>query len=69
MTEEQIHWVLSVTDDGCGLAQAPELSAQEGFGLASMSERASAIGGEWRIDSRRGTGTRVAVRLPKRNAS
>ena len=69
MTDEETHWVLSVTDDGCGLAQAPELSALEGFGLASMSERASAIGGEWRIDSRRGAGTRVSVQLPKRNPS
>ena len=54
MTDEQTHWVLSVADDGCGLQQAPELSAQEGFGLTSMRERASAIGGEWHIESRCG---------------
>ena len=69
MTDEETHWVLSVTDDGCGLQQAPELSAQEGFGLTSMRERAIAIGGEWRIESRRGVGTRVSVRLLKRDAS
>ena len=69
MTDEQTHWVLSVADDGCGLQQAPELSAQEGFGLTSMRERAVAIGGEWHIESRWGAGTRVSVRLPKRNPS
>jgi signal transduction histidine kinase len=65
MMDEQTHWVLSVTDDGCGLEQPPELSVQEGFGLASMRERATAIGGEWQIESQRGEGTRVSVRLPK----
>ena len=65
MTDDRTHWVLSVTDDGCGFEPAPELSAQEGFGLTSMSERARAIGGEWRIDSGLGAGTRVSVRLPK----
>jgi len=69
MTDEQTHWVLSVADDGGGLLQAPELSAQEGFGLTSMRERAGAIGGEWRIESSLGTGTRVSVRLPKRDPS
>ena len=53
MTDDRTHWVLSVTDDGCGFEPVPELSAQEGFGLTSMSERARAIGGEWRIDSGR----------------
>jgi signal transduction histidine kinase len=67
MLDEETHWVLSVADDGCGLQQPPELSAQEGFGLSSMRERAHAIGGEWHIDSALGAGTRVSVRLPKRN--
>src|SRR5882672_11268903 len=69
MTDEETHWVLSVADDGCGLRQAPELSAQEGFGLASMRERANAIGGEWRIDSEFGAGTRVSVRLAMRSGA
>ena len=43
-----------------------ELSARQGFGLSSMRQRASAIGGEWQIASEPGHGTRVSVRLLKR---
>jgi signal transduction histidine kinase len=31
-----------------------------------MRQRAGAIGGEWRIDSQPGAGTRVSVRIEKR---
>ncbi|HEV2269865.1 MAG TPA: sensor histidine kinase, partial [Steroidobacteraceae bacterium] len=68
MTDEAAHWVLAVEDDGRGMEQRPELYAREGFGLTSMRQRASAIGGEWQIESQPGTGTRVSVRLPKRKA-
>jgi signal transduction histidine kinase len=68
MTDEGAHWVLSVADDGVGMEQSPELSARQGFGLASMRQRASAIGGEWQIESEPGHGTRVSVRLIKRVA-
>jgi signal transduction histidine kinase len=68
MAEESAHWVLAVADDGVGMEQSPELSARQGFGLASMRQRASAIGGEWQIDSQPGRGTRVSVRLLKRAA-
>jgi signal transduction histidine kinase len=66
MTDEPAHWVLAVTDDGVGMEQNPELYAREGFGLTSMRQRAGAIGGEWRIESYPGRGTRVSVRLQKR---
>jgi signal transduction histidine kinase len=65
MTEDETHWALAVTDDGSGLPDEPEVSAQEGFGLTSMRERATAIGAEWSIRSRRGAGTSVVVRIPK----
>jgi signal transduction histidine kinase len=55
---------LSVTDDGCGMQELPELHAQQGFGLTNMRERAHAIGGEWQISSRLGAGTRIDVRVP-----
>jgi len=55
---------LSVTDDGCGMEELPELHAQQGFGLTNMRERAHAIGGEWQISSRLGAGTRIDVRVP-----
>ncbi|HTL91900.1 MAG TPA: GAF domain-containing sensor histidine kinase [Steroidobacteraceae bacterium] len=60
------YWELAVTDDGAGMEQSPELSARQGFGLASMRQRASAIGGEWQIASAPGHGTRVSVRMRKR---
>jgi signal transduction histidine kinase len=65
MTDDETHWALAVTDDGVGLRKDPEVSAQEGFGLTSMRERAAAIGAEWSIRSRRGAGTSVVVRIPK----
>jgi signal transduction histidine kinase len=68
MTNEDQHWTLAVADDGVGMAQRPELSAREGFGLSSMRQRAGAIGGEWQIQSEPGAGTRVSVRMAKRVA-
>ena len=68
MSDEPAHWTLTVADDGAGMQQSPELSARRGFGLASMRQRAGAIGGEWQIDSEPGRGTRVSVRMPKRAA-
>jgi len=65
MTADETHWALAVTDDGVGLPEDPEISAQDGFGLTSMRERATAIGAEWSIRSRRGAGTSVVVRMPK----
>lgn len=66
MSEETAHWELAVADDGVGMEQGPDVYAREGFGLSSMRQRAGAIGGEWRIDSTPGIGTRVSVRMAKR---
>ncbi|MGH8260364.1 MAG: GAF domain-containing sensor histidine kinase, partial [Steroidobacteraceae bacterium] len=66
MTGEPGNWLLSVADDGRGMEQRPERAAQQGFGLTSMRERASAIGGELKIETRPGEGTRVAVRIAGR---
>ncbi|HEY6823319.1 MAG TPA: sensor histidine kinase [Steroidobacteraceae bacterium] len=66
MTDQLEQWELAVADDGVGMEQSPELSARQGFGLASMRQRASAIGGEWQIASEPGRGTRVSVRMMKR---
>jgi len=66
MTDEEANWELAVADDGVGMEQQPDVYAREGFGLSSMRQRAGAIGGEWRIESTPGAGTRVSVRMLKR---
>jgi signal transduction histidine kinase len=66
MTDLGESWELAVADDGAGMQQSPEVSARQGFGLASMRQRASAIGGEWQVASEPGHGTRVSVRMLKR---
>src|SRR5579875_50073 len=53
--------VLQVTDNGTGFD--PGL-ASGGLGLASMRERAAAVGGTLRIDSAPGAGTRVRLAVP-----
>ena len=64
---------IEVADDGAGfdVAEARQRSHQEaGFGLMGMKERAALVGGEVRVTSARGTGTRVQISLPlKENGS
>jgi len=56
---------LDVTDDGRGFNPAgPHAGGAPRFGLATMRERAQAIGGELEIDSAPGRGTRVHLRIP-----
>ena len=50
--------VLRIVDDGRGGAISP------GNGLTGMRERIEALGGRLRIDSRKGEGTRIEVRVP-----
>ena len=50
--------VLRIADDGRGGAIVP------GNGLDGMRERIEGLGGRLRIDSQRGRGTRIEVRLP-----
>ena len=66
LLEEPTHWELSISDDGVGMEGGPELCAKMGFGLENMRDRTRAIGGEWRLDSKPGEGTRISVRVPKR---
>jgi signal transduction histidine kinase len=51
---------LEVVDDGDGF---DDEQPRRGYGLVTMSERAEALGGKLRIDSRRGAGTRVELEL------
>ena len=52
---------LSVRDDGRGFEPGRH---HAGLGLASMQNRASALGGEWAISSGAGRGTEVRVSIP-----
>jgi signal transduction histidine kinase len=51
---------LKVVDDGEGF---DEDQPRNGFGLVTMKERAEALGGKLRVDSRRGAGTKVELEL------
>jgi signal transduction histidine kinase len=51
--------VVTVADDGVGGARAAE-----GSGLAGLADRVAALGGELRIESRPGHGTRLVAELP-----
>jgi signal transduction histidine kinase len=51
---------LGVVDDGDGF---DEDEPPRGFGLVTMKDRAEALGGTLRIDSRRGAGTKVELEL------
>lgn len=57
-----------VADDGAGFDPTVRGTARFGrepYGLASMHERARMLGGECVVESARGRGTRVLVRIPR----
>jgi signal transduction histidine kinase len=54
---------MCVEDDGCGF-RPENAPAAEGFGLASMRERAKNLGGVLWVYSRPGQGTQVAACIP-----
>ncbi len=56
---------LSVRDDGQGFVPAVERAiSPSGMGLAGMQERVELVGGELRLRSTPGLGTRIMVRVP-----
>jgi two-component system sensor histidine kinase UhpB len=58
--------LLTVTDNGKGITEK-QISNPESFGLIGMRERAHNLNGEFHIRGIRGTGTRVAVKIPVEN--
>ena len=54
---------LEISDDGVGFECA--LRGGEGFGLPGMRERAHRLGGELRVESSPGGGTRIRVEVPR----
>ena len=59
--ESGSHIEIEISDDGVGFE--PNL-VREGFGLVGMRERAALLGGTLRIESTRGSGTRVWAEIP-----
>ena len=53
---------VEVSDDGCGFE--PAAAGTQGEGLRNMQERMRAIGGELRLSSRAGRGTRLVFEMP-----
>jgi PAS domain S-box-containing protein len=62
LTCEHGDLVLTVHDNGAGMA--PGARPGSGIGLVSMRERATALGGQLRIESVPGAGTTIEVTLP-----
>jgi signal transduction histidine kinase len=58
--QEPAKIVLSVEDDGHGF----DARRVRGLGLVGMEERVNHLGGAFEVESRPGSGTRVAVELP-----
>lgn len=56
----------AIEDDGVGFDPASTASAQDGYGLFTMRDRAALLGGSVDIDSAVGRGTRVTVTVPER---
>ena len=54
---------ISVEDDGCGFAAAPVNGSSDG--LKNITQRMQDIGGQSRIESKTGTGTRVFLIFPR----
>jgi two-component system nitrate/nitrite sensor histidine kinase NarX len=67
VTRKDASWEIAVEDDGVGLP--PEVASGDAadsghFGIAIMRERARRLGGELRLESRPGGGTRVRLQFP-----
>lgn len=65
LVEDGADLVLRVTDDGKGILP-DEIHKPRSLGLIGMRERARVLGGTFRVEGAPGFGTRVEVRLPKR---
>ena len=59
VTVEEAQVVLTVVDNGCGMAQSGRRS-----GLANLADRARAVGGKSTVDTPQAGGTRLVWRAP-----
>jgi glucose-6-phosphate-specific signal transduction histidine kinase len=54
---------LRIEDDGTGIRQFAN-SMRPSFGLVGMQERVSTLGGQMKVVSREGEGTRISITVP-----
>jgi len=64
MAPENGHLLLEVADNGRGIRNGHAPSGRRTFGILGMRERVALLGGEFRIQSEAGSGTRVSVIIP-----
>jgi len=60
---DQYDFRILVEDDGIGMVKPSDVSPGEHIGLSIMEERAKRLGGELRVESEAGEGTRVVLRF------
>ena len=60
---------LSVTDKGSGFKARHQTDSATGLGLSGVHKRLEVFGGDLKIESEPGEGTRVSVSIPKRSLS
>lgn len=63
---ENGQFLLTVRDDGAGFTPHP--SGESGYGLRNMRDRARLLGGELTIESKRGKGSCVTLKVPWKSA-
>jgi len=54
---------LVVADDGTGMRKVTN-SMRPSFGMAGMQERISTLGGQMKVESHKGGGTRISITVP-----
>jgi two-component system nitrate/nitrite sensor histidine kinase NarX len=64
--QQSPQWRVEVRDDGCGFEAAGAVPDETHVGLRIMRERAQHIGATVEVESVRGSGTCVVLRLPQR---
>jgi len=55
---------LTIEDDGIGIRQQPANPLRPCFGMAGMKERISTLGGQMKVTSCKGEGTKITVTVP-----
>ncbi len=62
--ESQLVGIIQDDGIGCELSAANDSASRPHFGLIGMKDRMTLLGGEFSLESGKGTGTRIGFRLP-----